>query len=116
LLHEIRATKIGNSESNGIEIDPDKDVKSQNSEGFNHMVKDESTPATEFGNVLSDGATNNSNSINHVNITIRSPNPLTTELNSCENLNNSSKKDLISEMGRVGCSSNMGIIQVNKRV
>jgi hypothetical protein len=45
-----RATEFSNAESNGIEIDAGKDIKSQNSEGFTHLLMDNSTHATEFSN------------------------------------------------------------------
>ena len=61
------------------------------------LVKDNSTPATEFSNVQCDGATKNSNSRNAINITKSSPNPSTNKPISHENFNKSTKNDLISQ-------------------
>ena len=91
-----RATEFSNAESKGIEIDAGKDIKSQNSEGFTHLVMDNSTPATEFGNEGCDGATKYSNSTNHINITNYYPNSSTNKQNTHENSNKSIQNDLIS--------------------
>jgi hypothetical protein len=61
LLHEISATVFSNLEANDVEIDTREVMKSQNSEEILHTIKDKSTPATKFSNVLSDFATKNSN-------------------------------------------------------
>ncbi len=96
LIHNNRATKFSNLESNGIEIDAREVIKSLNSEEFTHMAKDESTPATEFSNVEYGAATKNDNSRNPINITKCSPNPSTIKPFSPENLNKSIQSDLIS--------------------
>jgi hypothetical protein len=91
-----RATEFSNAESNGIEIDIGKDIKSQNSEGFTHLIMDNSTPATEFSNGECDGATKYSNSHDIHNIRSKPTNPSTNKPITRENLNKSSKNDLIS--------------------
>jgi len=50
-----RATKFSNLESNGIEIDTRKIVKSQNFDEFALSVKANASPATEFSNAESNG-------------------------------------------------------------
>ena len=70
-----RATEFSNLESSDIETDADKDLKCQNSDEFALLVKDNSTPATEFSNVKCDATTKNGNSKNPINITKYSPNP-----------------------------------------
>ena len=92
-----RATKFSNLESNDDENDVDKYVKCQNSDEFALLVKDNSTPATEFSNVECDAATKNGNSRNPINITTCSSNLSNNVLSSCENLNKSIQNDLISE-------------------
>jgi hypothetical protein len=92
-----RATEFSNAESNGIEIDVGKDIKSQNSDEFDFGVKDNSTSATEFSNVGYSGATKYSNSTNHINITKCFPNLSNNVLSSCENLNKFIQNDLISK-------------------
>ena len=57
-----RATKFSNLGPNDIEIDADKDIKSQNFDEYALLVKDNSTPATEFSNVDCDAATKIGNS------------------------------------------------------
>ena len=83
------ATEFSNPESNGTEIDGGKIIKNENSDELVLMVKDTSTPATEFSNVQDTGATKNSNSSNSVNIIRCSPNPSTSTPISHENLNKS---------------------------
>lgn len=60
------------------------------------FVNDNSATATEFSNEECDGATKYNNSKNPINITKCSPNPSTNTPITHENLNKSSKNDLIS--------------------
>ncbi len=96
------ATEFSNAESNGIEIDAGKDIRSQNSEGFTHLVMDNSTPATEFNNVQNNGATKNSNPHE---IHDRELNPTNISLSHAfeqKNFNISNQTNILSYMGRVG--------------
>ncbi len=55
------ATKFSNLESNDAENDVNKYAKYQNSDEFALLVKDNSTPATEFRNVECDAIAKNGN-------------------------------------------------------
>ena len=92
-----RATEFSNLESSDIETDADKDLKCQNSDEFALLVKDNSTPATEFSNVECDAATKNGNPKNPINITKYSPNPSSNKSISHENPKKSNVNGLISE-------------------
>ena len=74
------ATKFSNLQFNRPESDPCKKVKSLNLDGGSSSVKDESTHATEFGNVLRDDTMKNSNAdeihnieLNPINISLDRP-------------------------------------------
>jgi hypothetical protein len=90
------ATEFSSAESNGIEIDAREIIKSQNSGVFVLSVKDNSTSATKFSNVQYDEATKNSSSTDHINIAKYSLNPSINNQMNHENLNKSTKNDLIS--------------------
>ena len=92
-----RATKYSNLDLKDIEIEADEDVKSQNIDEIDALIKDNSTAATEFSNVQFYDATKNSDSSNSINIARCFPNPLTNTPISHENPDKSIQNDLISE-------------------
>ena len=102
ILKVKRATEISNMDSNDIEIDARKVKKSQSIVEYDLSVKDDSTPATEFGNVRDNCAAKNSNFQNIVNITKYPENLSKNVLDMSESFNISSDKTLLSGMGRVG--------------